>query len=411
MLASYLFELTIWSLMLWGSVGFALEHTKVLPKGVRNVDIKVVNSEISEQTNNKGVPEPLAKPITQDLTFEKAAKEEKDAIKRIKLKGFLRERGLSDDDSLGQYTGDVQGQVTVVAPIISYGITESLTLAIAVPIYRASTAVSVGFQPSGTGQRFLELLAEPYSNEIQEAHVVGRKLNNAVDVLNEKLVNDGYEPIQNWSGSGIGDMTLAAKYRFFEAKRIASATTFGVTAPSGKKDDPDSLTDVGFGDGSWDTFAQISFDQPLGSWQFFMNEFTKYTVQFADQKEVRMITEDDPIADSKRTVRYKLGDKFDAGWSLQYEPSFGLVTGTGYSYFKKFDDSYYGAGISKDTLEKGTEQEAHIAEAMIGYSGVPAYLRGSIPAPFMVTLAYKKQLKSRNMPISDLAEFDFHLFF
>jgi hypothetical protein len=54
---------------------------------------------------------------------------------------------------------------------------------------------------------------------------------------------------------------------------------------------------------------------------------------------------------------------------------------------------------------------AHNGEAQLGFSTVPLYQRGAFAVPFEMKLTYTKQLESRNMPITDLAQFDLNLFF
>jgi hypothetical protein len=48
---------------------------------------------------------------------------------------------------------------------------------------------------------------------------------------------------------------------------------------------------------------------------------------------------------------------------------------------------------------------------LVGYSTVQLYQAGRADIPFAVNVAYTKQLASRNMPISDLAQFNVDLFF
>ena len=89
------------------------------------------------------------------------------------------------------------------------------------------------------------------------------------------------------------------------------------------------------------------------------------------------------------------------------------MTGVGYSYFRKYGDVYRGlsSGEAKDKIEDETDMVAHNAEVAIGYSTIPAYQRGSFAAPAELRLTYVNQLASKHMPISDLVQLDFNLFF
>jgi len=230
--------------------------------------------------------------------------------------------------------------------------------------------------------------------------------------LNKKLVGNGFKALNDWQGQGMGDMTLAAKYRAINNSRMGLATTLGVVAPTGRQKDPDTLNDVPFGDGVWGPFAQVAVDQKL-PYQFSTNQFVKYTEELPGKRRVRAITYDELIEIPDVNLDYKMGDKIDAGASLRYEPNYGLIAGVGYTYFRKFGDVYKGdiSPDSKKALQRWTDMQAHNAEFTVGYSTVPLYQAGHADIPFDMRLSYTKQVTSRNMPISDLAQFDVDLFF
>merc|ERR1712188_234542 len=106
--------------------------------------------------------------------------------------------------------------LSVTAPLISYGLTDSITLAAAIPYYRAKVGLKMGFTPSDDATKFINILASEEVNQVQAAKDVAYKLNNAVDELNKKLEKNTYKPLGNWEGKGIGDITLALKYKFFD---------------------------------------------------------------------------------------------------------------------------------------------------------------------------------------------------
>jgi len=82
--------------------------------------------------------------------------------------------------------------------------------------------------------------------------------------LARNLIDNGYKPLQNWSGKGLGDTQLVLKNRSFDADGVAVATQAIVTAPSGRIDDPDNLLDKGFGDGQWDVAVGAAVEESLG---------------------------------------------------------------------------------------------------------------------------------------------------
>ena len=389
---------------------YAGEHTKVLPRGVRGLNIRSVETSISSKTDSNGKALPLASPLQQELTFSRIVKGE-ESVKGKQLQAFLLANGFSENDSVGQFTADLQGRVYVVAPIASYGLTDKLTLAIAVPYYKAKTAVEVGFQQNQRAKDFIASLASPEQNQVGSAQEAGLKLNNAVSELNAKLVANGYSELNDWSASGLGDITIAAKYLAFENRQLSSAVTGGFVAPTGRTDNPDILTDIPFGDGQWDVFGQLAFDQPLSQYVF-VNQFLKYTWQLPGEKSMRDIAADEKVEVETISTRYKLGDKLDAGLSINYLSPGGVLLGVGHSWFEKYGDSFYGPGsVTKGELSKDTNQSAENGEFAIGYSTIPAFQRGKFAAPLELKLGYQRQYRSKNLPVSDLTQIDASLFF
>jgi hypothetical protein len=388
----------------------AFENTQVLPKGVRNLNLRSVNTEFDEKSGPNGTPVPLAEPLMEDLTFALIAKGE-EKLRGDQIRAFLTTEGFEESDSVGEFTADVNGRISVFAPISSYGLTDRHTVALAVPVYSASTSASVGFQPNENASAFLAALSRPENNQTIAAREAGDKINTAVARLNDKLVDNNYKAIQDWNAQGLGDITVASKYRALSTNVLGVATTNGIVAPTGREDDPEILTDIPFGDGQWDIFSQLAFDQTIVK-GLVVNQFGKYTVQLPGSKTVRALENDESIEVPYTSTRFKLGDKIDAGASLQWSPAFGLVSGVGYTYFRKFGDLYKDTRAeTKGLLEKNTDQLAHNSEVQFGYSTIPHYQAGIFAVPMEVKLTFIRQMSSRNMPITDLAQFDLNLFF
>lgn len=388
----------------------AFESTKVLPEGVRNVDLRSVNTNLDSKTDGSGKPQPLAQPLMKDLTFEKMLSSETE-LKQNLVRAFLHNNDFTGDMAVGSFTADLKGNLAVVAPVIGYGLTPDVTIAVAVPYYRANTSVKVGFKASATGQAFLDALARPENNNTAGAREAGLKLNDAVGRLNAKLRDHGFHELNEWEATGLGDITIAAKARVFEAGPVALATTGGVVAPTGRTDDPDILTDIAFGDGQWDIFGQLAADQEL-PFGFGLNQYAKYTAQLPSDKTVRAATKDESIEVGKTRTRFKLGDKVDGGASLQYAALLGPVAGVGATYFRKVGDVYRGVDPDvKAKLEDETDQEAVNTEFKVGYSTLALYQAKRFAIPFEISATYLKQVASRHMPVTDIAQFDLNLFF
>lgn len=411
------FTVGLTAILSWSAAAQVFDNTKVLPVGVRGVNIRSVETTIDQKTDASGKALPLAAPLQKDLTFGKIVAGET-GLKSRQLAAFLLANGFSESEAAGTFQADLRGRVRVLAPIFSYGLTDKTTLAIAALWYRAETVAEMGFVQSSRGDDFIASLASEQNNQIEAAREAATKLNNAVTRLNAKLVANGYREIEDWQQSGIGDLTVAAKARAFDTGKVSGALTTGFVAPTGRVDDPNVLTDIPFGDGQWDVFGQLALDQPFLK-HFFFNQFVKYTWQLPSEKTVRDVTADESIEVNNIRTRFKLGDKTEAGASVNYLSPGGVVLGAGYGMFRKFSDRYYDisqpdmpAGErTRAQLAKDTNQYAEHSGLAVGYSTIPAFQRGRFPAPLELKFGLQRQIKSRNMPVTDQAQIDASLFF
>lgn len=389
----------------------AFESTKVLPKGIRNFNLRTVYTETNSKTDSNGNTEPLAENLWKPLKFKNILSSEK-GLKKKQLQALLIQQGWSEEDSVGDFYAELDAQINVWAPIFAFGISKNLTLAAALPIYSASTDISVGFKSNKGAEKFISALTEPTMSNHKSAIEAAGKLLNAPERLNTKLNDNGYDSLSTWNDSGVGDLTFLAKYLAYSGEVFKTAISTGFTAPTGKTEKPSVLTDLPFGDGQWDLITQLTFDQILSS-SLVLNQFAKYTYQMEGEKDVRLKTEAESIEVDLVKLNYKLGDKIDAGISLQYEQaSSGFQAGLGLVAYRKFGDKYKTSNLeAKKELQKNTDHSAYYWSTKLGYSTLGAYQRGEFAAPLMASIEYRKQQKSENVPKTDFTQVDIRLFF
>lgn len=402
----------------FASLGFsmpmhAFEDAQVLPAGVRRVELKYFHAILDSRTDSNGIPRGLGNQLEKNITYNDFIGERQGAERR-QLEGFLKSNQIDKQDAVGSLKADVKGALNVIAPTFGYGFTDTFSFGIAVPYYSAVTDTKVGFNPNSNADRFVGLLADPKVGLSHKAVEAVDAINGVTDTLDEKLERSGYKKLGRWDDAGLGDVILKGKYQALDTGVHRFATDFGGRLPTGKTDDPDILTDVQFGDGTFDLFTGVIYDYRLVQLSpytpFFINTFAKYTYQAPSARTIRMKTATEVIEVPKKNVAYKLGDFVDAGVSLQLDTYAGLVGGVGYQYFYKMKDKYE-AGESSRFYEEDSRQWAHKGEAMIGYSSVNAFRRGAFFMPFTSYLVYERQLKSVNMPVQHLVELDLKFYF
>lgn len=389
---------------------FAFESTKVLPKGVRNLDIRSIYTQTSKKTDLHGNEVSLAVDLYKPVKLYNVLQGET-GLKKTQLAAFMDAQGFKEEDTVGDFRASLNAQINVWAPVLAWGITDKVTLAGAIPYYSTSTDINVGFRTNAGGDALIRAFQQPEVNYYYAAVEASDKFARAVPRLNERLEKNGYQSLDNWNQSGWGDFTLAAKALVFDSPVLRSSTTFGFNAPTGRTDNPSILTDLPYGDGQWDLFAQLTFDQVINKNVFF-NQFYKYTNQLPGRKEVRWKTFDETVEATRHQTDFKLGDKIDAGVSVQFEQDNGLNAGLGGLYYRKFGDRYEADLIDvKNELKRATDQDALYWQARLGYSTVEAYRRKEFAAPMSVTIEYRKQYESQNLAVTDFTQIDLNLFF
>ena len=316
------------------------------------------------------------------------------------------------EDSLGSFKGYMASNIEVQIPVLSYGITENITLAIAAPFYNVSMNVNLDFNVSQNGKDFVSRLSSPEYNQVKKAREVSDKLNNAVESLQEQLTSNGYKPLNKWSEKGFGDIILMAKYRFYNKSILKFANTTGVTLPTGRSKKLDVLNDMDFGKGTTAFFSGLYSDQVLTK-NFLLNEYIKGTFYFPNQKTVRLITEGNPIVSEKKNAEFQLGSQIEVGFSGQFKTDIGIEGGLGYVHEQKFKDSYR---VEKNPLvakqlEKDTNGYSHHLVGKLVYSSIPAFQKKKAIIPAIASLEYRRQIGGVNMPEQHRLSVDILLFF
>ena len=393
--------------------GFAVEHTKTLPRGRFNFNLRSIATGIATKTDSSGKSLGLAAPLERDLTFNDVLRNQSavSPTRAAKVEGFMLANDLDRDDSLGRFSASAKASVRVTAPVLAFGATDRVTLAIGAPYMSARSAISVGFSRSETASEFLAMLSDPANNQHEAALELDEKLGTAPAELNRELGAYGVEPLGSWSGTGWGDTTVAAKRRAWESSHMAMAATFGSVLPTGRPDQARVMNDVPFGDGQTDLFTQATWEEnPLPG--FSVSQTLKYTHQMPGRREVFRGLDPEDLEAGTTNANFKLGDRIDAGLGFAWAHPSGVTASVGWQANRKWGDSWHDAeGFRLNALEANTDETLFLSEMAAGFSTVAGYLRGEYAAPAEVTFAVARQIASRNVMESDLYEMSASLFF
>lgn len=385
---------------------FDFENSSVLPARIRNPRFKNLIMFVDEKIGGDGIVEPLGARLNKPVKWQDVIDAQDDQTQKTTLEGFLASRGIPKDGSAGSTTGIVNTYANVRVPIFAMGITDKLTLAVAVPVYHVEVNASTGFMKSNDGQRFVDSLPDPVKAKEAE-----EKMNDAV---NRKLQRLGYEPIHSMTVNNIGDISVVGKYRIIEFGREAFAVKLAVTLPTGVPPNANRALDVPTGDGQWDIGGTIIHDHSFTR-RLKLNTYAGYTAQLPDHIKKRIPTSfDDILSSDTEELSRNLGDIVSAGTSLQYQFDFGLYLAAGYTFQQQNQTQYDGTRFDPARyriLEHNTLQRLQAAIGGIGFNGIDLYKRGKLPIPFQVNGTYSHPIEGIDVTKNDVIAVEASLFF
>ncbi len=392
---------------------FELESSQVLPRGIRNPRFKNLFMQVDSKYNGLGVVEPLGQKLNKVVSWNDIVAAQPDATQQASVEGLIKQAGIDRGGSPGSTSGQVNTYANIKVPVLAMGVTENLTIAIAVPVMKVDVSADTGFISAEDGKKFVD--AAGSASGPVKADEAAVKLNDAV---NQKLTRLGYERIGNMTISNIGDVKLVNKYNVIKSDWNSLSVKADVTFPTGKKPNPDRALDVPTGDGQYDVGLGAIYDRKILTQDLRWNVFGGYTMQLADTLEKRLPTSPtDSLSADKEMLRRNLGDQIVTGTSLSYTvPRIGMTFGAGYNFQYQTRTSYQGDVAANVERYRWLEDDAplqalHSATVMTGFSTVDWYKQKKFKLPFQANLAYSHPLLGRNVTTNDVLAGELVLFF
>jgi hypothetical protein len=207
----------------------------------------------------------------------------------------------------------------------------------------------------------------------------------------------GYDRFETWDDEGIGDLQLGAKYQYLRTENWRLAFTGGVQFPTGEKDDPDKLTDYGFGSGAYALLFRLHNDY-VGIKNLALNATFSYDLYLPEKEKLRVPSaSDEPITPNEERVDRDLGDVIKAEVSGAYEIFEGFSFSLLYEYSHGFEDDVDGdKGFRYKSLEEDTDWSSHIGKIGLAYSTIPLYRAKKFPVPLIFSVSYRNRFAGDN---------------
>ncbi len=372
------------------------DDAKVLPKNRWRVQLVSSFSYADQKFNSQGNSISLGESYSMSLTpgFVSMLKPQ---VKALTAALNTVQPGLSDSMPITELGVDIQSSVMANAFALEYGVTDRLSVGFMLPIVYASVDVKTKSSETEEYQGFVSKLPEGHPLR-QGLQAVQSQL--SVDGINQTLKADmGYGAgMDSWSGAGIGDLEIGAKYKYFDAHPVRMTTKAGFRVPTGRRDNADLLFDLGFGDGQWDLAAFNYVDYSPFS-NFYLTWEAGYTAQLPNEATYRVpVVQGVEISPIKAKLNRDLGDIVETGLEANWNFTRLLSVSPKYRFRHKFSDDYSGAqGINTALLEAETSETAHEGILTLGFSNLPRVRSGESSLPVDAQLFYRQRFAGENM--------------
>lgn len=388
---------------------FSMESAGVLPKGVRSFRVSGFTTEIGDKYNDFGQLEILGKGFNKKITWGELIDSEPAGFDRGQFKGGLEAMGYHMDDVVGDARGIANSRLTATVPVLAYGLTEKLTLGVAVPIVYSNVNVSTGWGADPAFQERLDELSRGYFNKVLSYE---QKLQNVVAT---KLAGYGYKPLENEQHTELGDVTMAMKYQLLKDVSYAWSVGTKLVVPTGRAADIDKLIDVAPGDGQWDAGLSTAFDYvPTGRVTLTAAAAYTYQMPVTRAKRVPRSADETATPDVDSYVREKQGNTMGASLGGRYKVHELWSVGGAYGFHYKERDSYRGGTFAPERYEflaNDTEQVLQVGQIGLTYTTVPLFMKKRFDLPLEASVNFSQVLSGRNVNNANLASFEVAAFF
>ncbi len=396
MLSTMVFRLTFFLLFYICTQDVFASYYDTLPSGVKNFTFRLVQTgDISGSYGSSG----------NFKGYNINASINADSVKGLDpaVDAFLA--GLSADQyaqfNFGSFQGQASSKVTAQAFGAGYGVNDNLTFYAYVPFYSATVDLKVERTQKGR-------------NSIGNGAI---NIENLPDVnlslLQSLFVNYyHYQPLGKWQANDFGDTEIGFMYHLNNWKNAGSLLSMGLVAPTGRKDNPDILQDISFGDGQWDAFAEFGGGYHVSAaWS--LEDWVRITYQFPYTTKIRLPQSSSfPVTRNEGDAKIKLGNKFQENaqviYSFSDQLSSTLLYTLDYTQASTFDSSN---AIADDILSADTEKVSHSARLSLSYSTISLFKLKKFWLPLTLSLSAQSIFAGKNIPKYQLADFEVRFFF
>ena len=398
------------ALLIFCFSGLALaQQWKTLPKGVRILGYRNVQTNKIDSNFNQFRSEASLGP-----SFAINANSLNQMSGNVINPGTDVNAGAFNALMVGEYKVDAVAQAQVQGTGFGYGITDKLMFYTEIAYYNANVNAQLKRSQGNTYKQVADMLRNS-SNPSDQA--LAENIDRLYDINTSTIQNVitnyyGYKPIGNWQGQGYGDMETGLMANVIDRSTWGLLLYPGVVLPTGRRDDPNMLQDMGFGDGQTDLFLESGTG-------YIFNDYLKigstlrYTYQTATTKNLRVQqSKDFSLSSQSGNFKVKYGDRinwmFNTTYSMNDWFSITPIYRFMYQLPTAYDSQYTNAN---KWMAANTDKQEHQVQLTGSISSITPFLKKQFVLPAQINVNVVQTVAGKNVPKAARFEIELRMLF
>jgi hypothetical protein len=401
------------SLTLMSNPSFAMDSTELLPSKVNSPAFRYgIVSGIDSKYSSDGSIATLNDINTINFTSDQLVKISPEVTQFVNVLDQFSKQRLGSQLNLGTLRFESEPTVKYFAPIYARGITDNFTLAVAMPIVFYENKLKLN--QSNSNIKAICSQFEGLNEDLPEIKEACAQLDvKIVDSVASELQKKGYKPIQDRNETVAGDLQFVSLYKAHDNGTTSTLLKHTLTLPTGQKNDPDDLADLGvFGITAFEPAVVFNY-VPWRKIRLAAKASFKFVAP--DKSEVRVPgSEGDilPGIESKEIVSRNIGDSLTVGGAANLAIGNYFSIAGGYEITSKGKDSYSGSrGARYDLLAKDSSSLAHKIKGGVSFDTISLYQRKKNFPPLKVDYEIINTIAGKNTDRQIVNELSLTMFF
>lgn len=390
------------------------EIVAALPKGRFLLSYSSFFLGLDRRFDSSGLPKSYGEPLNRALDWKTIIREVPERSEQVA--GLLLSQGIDENASAGRFVGNLSGNAQTTAFVAGYGITDSLSAIVIVPVTRFRIKIRKAFQASDDSLRFVERLEA--SGQGALATEFASALNQGFD---RKLARADYALEENVDSDFLGDIRLDVPYLMPRVTdRLAIQCVGTLQLPTARRAPLSHVLPLNGGDGRWSMGGRIvgsyNLDDASPTQAFRLIGMLGAQQPLPGRRALRVpLDADDPLpSDTDPDVRVSGGTLFAASAGALLQWSRTIKTQFTLEHQLQLASGFSGGAFEPDRyslLSAASQRRLTTVQAALEFNSIAPFLEGGFPIPLALSAGVGFPLSGLNTMGDPLFMVQTNLFF